>query len=134
MYKSAAHHHAHGRDLQDHLLETEQEKAAVLSLITGPVGNYYGEKDAVKELKRRGYSPSQIEAAKGQTRGKGMAALSATGYQVGGGLVLGVPGAIAGAGLGGYRNYKIKRRAMIAKAREMRGMDGEVKKSRRRER
>lgn len=136
MYKRASHHHGLGMGLQEYLLEDGEEKTALYGAVTGPVGNYMGERDAERALRRKGYSPSQIEAAREKSRGKFKSGLSGLGYQLGGN-VLGLPGGkagiiiggLAGAGLGGYRNYKIKRRGMMAKARELRGMDSEKKAS-----
>jgi len=42
MYKTASAWHAQGEQLMDALLEDDQEKTAVLGLVSGPVGNYYG--------------------------------------------------------------------------------------------
>lgn len=133
MYKTASAWHAQGEQLMDALLEDDQEKVALpLGLLSGPIGNYYGEREGERYLREKGYSPSQIEAARSSTRGKAKASLSGLGYQVGGtalgalggraGLMV---GSLAGTGVGGYRNYKIKKRQMLAKARELRGMDME---------
>ena len=134
MFKTASHHHAQGEGLQEYLLEGEAEKTALYGAIAGPVGNYMGEREEAKELRRLGYSPSQIEAAREKSRGKFKSGLSGLGYQIGG-SVIGMPGGRAGiiaggllgAGVGGYRNYKIKRRGMRAKARELRSMDAEAR-------
>ena len=87
-------------------------------------------------MRDAGYTPSQIEAARSGTRGKFMSGLSSELYAMGGGLAGGIIGGRAGSALGGltgvgigsYRNYKIKRRAMRRKARELRGMDSESKR------
>ena len=136
MYKTASHHRAQGAGLQEYLLEGE-EKTAVLGFAGGAVGNYMGEREEIKALRDAGYTPSQIEAARSGTRGKFMSGLSSELYAMGGGLAGGIIGGRAGSALGGltgvgigsYRNYKIKRRAMRRKARELRGMDSESKRS-----
>ena len=130
MYKAASVWHSQGEQLMNSLLEDDQEKTAVIGALTGPVGNYYGERASRRELKEKGYSPSQIEAASSSTRGKGRSALSGLGYQLGGTVGGGMAGSatigsLAGAGYGGYRNYKLKKKLMLAKARELRGMDME---------
>jgi len=55
---------------------------------------------------------------------------SGLGYQLGGNVVGALGGSAAlgglvGIGYGGYRNYKLKKMRMLAKARELRGMDME---------
>ena len=51
MYKTASAWHAQGEQLMDALLEDDQEKTAVLGLVSGPVGNYYGEREARRKLR-----------------------------------------------------------------------------------
>ena len=135
MYKTASHHHSVGKAFQESMLSDEGQYSmakeanignAVLGGVVGSgIGTSIGSKHMQDELKRRGYTESEIARAKETSFGSAShlnnaismgsaAGMGALGYQAGKEFMGGSPkariiGAALGAGLGGLASYKSRK-------------------------